>query len=74
VFCDDFLKVESQVDEAQLTHVDVKEPLANMAAKCQLLGLYQFRDVLIERKKQSSIALNTQLLLEDLLILWKKAF
>lgn len=73
-FCDDLIRVKSQGDQAKLTHIDVKEPLANMAANCQLQGLYQFRDVLIERKKQSNIALNTQLLLEDLLLLWKKAF
>ena len=73
-FCDDLIRVKSQGDQAQLTHVDVKEALSNMAKTCKTQDLYQFRDVLIERKKQSNIALNTQLLLEDLLILWKKAF
>lgn len=73
-FCDDLIRVKSQGDQAQLTHTDVKEALSNMAPTCRVQDLYRFRDVLIERKKQSSIALNTQLLLEDLLILWKKAF
>ena len=73
-FCDDLIRVKSQGDQAQLTHVDVKEALSNMAKTCKTQDLYQFRDVLIERKKQSNIALNTQLLLEELLILWKKAF
>lgn len=73
-FCDDLIRVKFEGSEAQLTHADVKDALANMAPTCQVQGLYQFRDMLIERKKQSSIALNTQLLLEDLLLLWKKAF
>ena len=73
-FCDDLIRVKLQGAQAQLTHIDVKEPLSNMAATCQTVALYHFRDLLIDRKKQSNIALNTQLLLEDLLILWKKAF
>lgn len=73
-FCDDLIRVKSQGDQAQLTHIDVKEALTNMAPHCKIQSLYCFRDVLIERKKQSSIALNVQLLLEDLLLLWKQAF
>ncbi|MDH5423714.1 MAG: DNA polymerase III subunit delta' [Gammaproteobacteria bacterium] len=73
-FCDDLIRVKLQGAQAQLTHIDVREALSNMAQICDIKGLYQFRDVLIERKKQSNIALNTQLLLEDLLILWKQAF
>ena len=73
-FCDDLIKVKSLGHQAELTHIDVKEALGNMAVVCHTKALYQFRDVLIERKKQSNIALNTQLLLEDLLILWKRAF
>lgn len=73
-FCDDLIRVKLQGDQAQLTHIDVKEALANMAPHCHIQALYSFRDVLIERKKQSSIALNAQLLLEDLLLLWKQAF
>ncbi|MDH5392305.1 MAG: DNA polymerase III subunit delta' [Gammaproteobacteria bacterium] len=73
-FCDDLIRVISQGEQAVLTHVDVREVLCKMAGCCQVQALYHFRDLLIERKKQSNIALNTQLLLEDLLILWKQAF
>jgi len=73
-FCDDLIKVKSQGNVAELTHLDVSDVLSNMAPHCQIKGLFAFRDMLIERKKQSNIALNTQLLLEDLLILWKQAF
>jgi len=73
-FCDDLIKVKSQGNEAELTHLDVTDVLSNMAPHCQTRALFDFRDMLIERKKQSNIALNTQLLLEDLLILWKQAF
>lgn len=73
-FCDDLIKVKSQGSEAVLTHHDVTDVLSTMAPHCQIKALFTFRDMLIERKKQSNIALNTQLLLEDLLILWKQAF
>jgi len=73
-FCDDLIKVKSQGSQAVLTHQDVTDVLSNMAPHCQIKALFTFRDMLIERKKQSNIALNTQLLLEDLLILWKQAF
>ncbi|MDH5517751.1 MAG: DNA polymerase III subunit delta' [Gammaproteobacteria bacterium] len=73
-FCDDLIRVKSQGDQADITHIDVRDVLSKMAACCQIQALYGVRDLLIERKKQSNIALNTQLLLEDLLILWKQAF
>jgi len=73
-FCDDLIKVVAQGNQAKLTNIDVTEAIGNMASVCRPQELYHFRDLLIERKKQSNIALNTQLLLEDLLILWKKAF
>lgn len=73
-FCDDLIKVKSLNQQADLTHIDVREALSNMAPNCQTIALYQFRDQLLERKKQSNIALNAQLLLEDLLILWQQAF
>ena len=73
-FCDDLIKVQSLGQSAEITHSDVNEVLANMAPHCDVHALFKFRDVLIDRKKQSNIALNPQLLLEDLLILWKQAF
>lgn len=73
-FCDDLIKVKLLPSSTALTHIDVHQALQNMASHCRLEKLYAFRDVLIERKKQSNIALNPQLLLEDLLLLWKQSF
>jgi len=73
-FCDDLIKVQTLGQAADITHADVNEVLSNMAPHCDTQALFKFRDVLIDRKKQSNIALNQQLLLEDLLILWKQAF
>lgn len=73
-FCDDLIRVKTLGQQTSITHGDVNEVLGNMAPHCDSRALYVFRDVLIERKKQSNIALNPQLLLEDLLILWQQAF
>jgi DNA polymerase-3 subunit delta' len=73
-FCDDLIRVVLQPGNTTLTHIDIHEALHNMAASSDVTALYDFRDLLIERKKQSNIALNAQLLLEDLLLSWQKAF
>lgn len=68
----DLLKLIHCRDESQLINQDYRKELTELSLKCQPTQLYILLDQVIKLRKVQSIALNTQMLWEDLLILWQQ--
>lgn len=72
--CDDLIRLKIQGETAIITNQDIASGLKQLASKGHTQRLYALLDTLFERKRHMNIALNVQLLLEDLLVLWKQVF
>ena len=65
----DLIKIQ-QSEQATLVHESARKSLISIASRANPARLYGFYDTLCEAIRQESIALNAQLLWENLLISW----